>query len=142
MSFDEEPGSQSTELTGEKLKPMMHQRVRSKRIAQACDFCHRWSLKCRVAPLGANDEPQSSCLSCLEYSQECTRHRQPQERGGKPRTPGKHTADCQNRSVKKNQSLRWLATCCSPLGLPLQSVAERSLLPSSTCTSTPSVQRE
>ncbi|KAI9367376.1 hypothetical protein BJX61DRAFT_547541 [Aspergillus egyptiacus] len=58
---------------------MFPTKVKSKRVTQACDFCHRRGLKCKVGP------QTFPCLTCLEYGQECTRKRQPKKRGTKPR---------------------------------------------------------
>lgn len=69
---------------------MTPNRVKAKRITQACDFCHRRGLKCRAASPNLTPQPGASCLTCQEYGQECTRNRQPKKRGTKPKadTPG------------------------------------------------------
>ncbi|KAI4860708.1 hypothetical protein F4820DRAFT_97407 [Hypoxylon rubiginosum] len=60
-------------------------RVKSRRVTQACDFCHRRGVKCREAPPNSESTETSTCLTCIEYGQECTRKRQPKKRGTKPR---------------------------------------------------------
>ncbi|KAL3468946.1 hypothetical protein BJX99DRAFT_265661 [Aspergillus californicus] len=54
-------------------------KLKSKRITQACDFCHRRGVKCKT------QSDHRPCLTCVEYGQECTRTRQPKKRGTKPR---------------------------------------------------------
>ncbi|KAI0179504.1 hypothetical protein GGR52DRAFT_309512 [Hypoxylon sp. FL1284] len=62
------------------MSPTPTARVKSRRVTQACDFCHKRGVKCREAP--GNTE---ACLTCVEYGRECTRQRQPKKRGTKPR---------------------------------------------------------
>ncbi|KAL4960011.1 uncharacterized protein BDV14DRAFT_205124 [Aspergillus stella-maris] len=61
-------------------------RFKAKRITQACDFCHRRGLKCRPDDNTTSSlNSANTCLTCVEYGQECTRERQPKKRGTKPR---------------------------------------------------------
>jgi hypothetical protein len=60
-----------------------------RRITQACDFCHGRGLRCKHGPqkqLSTDTVQHPSCLTCIEYDQECTRSRQPKKRGTKPRS--------------------------------------------------------
>jgi hypothetical protein len=56
--------------------------TKSRRITQACDFCHRRGLKCRTAEnLVLNSK--SPCQTCLEFGEVCTRNRGAKKRGTK-----------------------------------------------------------
>ncbi|KAK5050911.1 hypothetical protein LTR84_003470 [Exophiala bonariae] len=63
--------------------------TKRRRATQACDFCRGRSIKCRPqtqygSPSFAVDLT-ASCLTCLEYGQDCVRSRLPKKRGTKPR---------------------------------------------------------
>ena len=64
--------------------PVSAARIRQRRITQACDFCHRRGVKCREAAANSTGQ-RTSCLTCLEYGESCTRSRRPKKRGTKPR---------------------------------------------------------
>ncbi|KAI1778579.1 hypothetical protein F4818DRAFT_304818 [Hypoxylon cercidicola] len=79
------------------MTPTPLARVKSRRVTQACDFCHRRGVKCREAP--PSSESRGTCLTCIEYGQECTRKRQPKKRGTKPRSsPVRASPNRQTRS--------------------------------------------
>lgn len=64
--------------------------VKKRRITQACDYCHRRSIRCRVAGDG-----QGRCTNCQQFGQPCTRNRPVKKRGVKPRNdllPGSENA--------------------------------------------------
>lgn len=69
----------------------LHSQTRkSRRITQACDFCHRRGLRCKPQvghETGHETGHTTTCLTCLEYGQPCTRLRQPKKRGTRPRRP-------------------------------------------------------
>ena len=65
--------------------PVSTAKIRQRRITQACDFCHRRGVKCREAASRPVDGQESSCLTCLEYGESCTRSRRPKKRGTKSR---------------------------------------------------------
>lgn len=60
--------------------------TKRRRVTQACDFCHRRSIRCR--PTDARD----TCQNCKDFEQECTYHRQPRRRGVQPREVAVHDA--------------------------------------------------
>ncbi|KAF3808435.1 hypothetical protein GCG54_00006293 [Colletotrichum gloeosporioides] len=79
---------------------------KSRRITQACDFCHKRGIKCRAAPADASSPGNKSCLTCIEYDQECTRHRQPKKRGTKPRgSEGSHGGGKDRRCQLDNRKI-------------------------------------
>ncbi|KAM0238276.1 hypothetical protein ACHAP5_008740 [Fusarium lateritium] len=59
--------------------------TKSRRITQACDFCHRRGLKCRTAENLALLNSKSPCQTCLEFGEVCTRNRVAKKRGTKQR---------------------------------------------------------
>lgn len=67
------------------VTPLSIAGTKRRRITQACDFCHRRGVKCREAPSDPGGGQKSSCMTCIEYAQECTRMRRPKKRGTKPR---------------------------------------------------------
>lgn len=98
---------------------------KQKRAFHACDFCHRRGLRCKPQGLGATKShalPQAlSCLTCIEYGQQCTRSRQPRKRGTKPRSkdPSRNTAlDCINSGLDQQgaslDSSRLTSRCHEP----------------------------
>ncbi|KAI9155568.1 L-amino acid amidase [Paramyrothecium foliicola] len=72
---------------------------KSRRVTQACDFCHQRGVKCKPAPESSSRNAPASCLTCVEYDQECTRRRQPKRRGTKP----KNATRLGQRDNPKNQ---------------------------------------
>lgn len=50
--------------------------VKQRRITQACDFCHRRSIRCRPA-----SEDSNSCQNCQDFAQPCTYDRKTRRRG-------------------------------------------------------------
>ena len=50
--------------------------LKKRRVARACDFCHKRRLKCRPAL-----STTSSCKTCLEYNVACTQTRELKKRG-------------------------------------------------------------
>lgn len=52
-----------------------------RRVTQACDYCHRRSIRCRPA----EGDAQSRCTNCVGFNQPCTRNRAVRRRGAKPR---------------------------------------------------------
>ncbi|KAH7357460.1 fungal-specific transcription factor domain-containing protein [Pyrenochaeta sp. MPI-SDFR-AT-0127] len=52
-----------------------------RRVTQACDYCHRRSIRCRPA----DGDAHSRCTNCIDFSQPCTRNRIVQRRGAKPK---------------------------------------------------------
>lgn len=52
---------------------------KQRRVTQACDFCHRRSIRCRPANDGIN------CQNCVDFAHQCTYHRTPRRRGVQPR---------------------------------------------------------
>ncbi|RDW83629.1 uncharacterized protein DSM5745_03955 [Aspergillus mulundensis] len=85
-------------------------KTKTRRITQACDFCHRRGVKCRPKPSesGITAPEGTSCLTCEEYGQECTRKRQPKKRGTKPRGESKTIAPPEQDIARTSldQSLR------------------------------------
>ncbi|PVI06157.1 hypothetical protein DM02DRAFT_650064 [Periconia macrospinosa] len=84
-----------------------------RRITHACDFCHRRGLKCKSHLSQQTDAQEghqapSSCLTCIEYGQQCTRTRRPKKRGTKSHFPNQQpypslTASIQNRHAGSAQ---------------------------------------
>lgn len=54
--------------------------IKKRRITQACDYCHRRSIRCRVT-----GDDQDRCSNCQQFDQPCTRDRPAKKRGVKPR---------------------------------------------------------
>ncbi|CAO2649927.1 Nn.00g012190.m01.CDS01 [Neocucurbitaria sp. VM-36] len=52
-----------------------------RRVTQACDYCHRRSIRCRPA----EGDAQHRCTNCVDFSQPCTHDRVAGRRGIKPR---------------------------------------------------------
>lgn len=52
--------------------------TRSRRITQACDYCHRRAIRCQ------RDENASRCSKCVQFDQPCTYARPSKRRGVKP----------------------------------------------------------
>lgn len=52
-----------------------------RRVTQACDYCHRRSIRCRPT----DGDPQQRCVNCIDFGQPCTRDRTVRRRGAKPR---------------------------------------------------------
>lgn len=59
------------------------------RISQACDLCHRRSIRCRPS----TENPQYQCQNCYDFGVDCTykrpsrRRRNPSVSGGQPAQP-------------------------------------------------------
>jgi hypothetical protein len=51
-----------------------------RRITQACDYCHRRSIRCQITSEGA------PCKNCQDFGQPCTYLRKPRRRGVQPRS--------------------------------------------------------
>lgn len=51
-----------------------------RRVTQACDFCHRRSIRCRPSSISR------TCQNCKDFGHQCTYHREPRQRGIRPRT--------------------------------------------------------
>lgn len=65
-------------MNAKQLSPKASETKR-RRVTQACDFCHRRSIRCRPS------DSRSACRNCKDFQQECTYHRQPRRRGVQPR---------------------------------------------------------
>jgi hypothetical protein len=52
-----------------------------RRVTQACDYCHRRSIRCRPA----DGDSEQRCGNCIDFGQPCTRDRTVRRRGAKPR---------------------------------------------------------
>ncbi|KAI1370673.1 hypothetical protein F4677DRAFT_457709 [Hypoxylon crocopeplum] len=85
------------------MPPSLATRVKSRRVTQACDFCHRRGLKCRAAL--PDSESTEACLTCVEYGQECTRTRRPKKRGTKPRDMADVASLDQRHRVRRKRDL-------------------------------------
>lgn len=64
--------------------------IRQRRATRACDFCHKRGIKCRPGPTASipaatisGTPAPPSCLTCKEYSVECTQLRALAKRGTK-----------------------------------------------------------
>lgn len=108
--------SDSDYITMSQVKP------KTRRITQACDFCHRRGIKCRAASSACGSPLDSStstaltpCLTCVEYAQECTRLRQPKKRGTKPRSSSQVTSPA-GLSPPESSVKRITAICTHDLG--------------------------
>lgn len=52
-----------------------------RRVTQACDYCHRRSIRCRPA----EGDAQHRCANCVDFNQPCTHDRVVARRGAKSR---------------------------------------------------------
>ncbi|THW84777.1 hypothetical protein D6D15_08594 [Aureobasidium pullulans] len=72
----------STPLQPSSLAPMQQDRPRKlQRISQACDLCHRRSIRCRPS-----NEDQERCQNCYDFDVACTYER-PSKRRKHPQAP-------------------------------------------------------
>lgn len=55
-------------------------RIKQHRVTQACDFCHRRSIRCRTT------DGDNTCQNCRDYGNQCTYNRKPRRRGTQPRS--------------------------------------------------------
>lgn len=55
--------------------------LKRRRVTQACDYCHRRSIRCRPA----EGDSHQRCSNCVDFGQPCTRDRAVKRRGGKSR---------------------------------------------------------
>ncbi|KAL4905072.1 hypothetical protein BDW74DRAFT_178082 [Aspergillus multicolor] len=90
-------------------------KTKTRRITQACDFCHRRGVKCRPksSETGITITEEASCLTCEEYGQECTRKRQPKKRGTKPRGASK-TLATPEREITATSRQQYIENTNSP----------------------------
>lgn len=63
-------------------------------MTQACDFCHKRSIKCQKSAV------DTSCENCKDFSQPCTFDRRPRKRGLQARTVAR--TDNDNSQSKEN----------------------------------------
>lgn len=83
-------------------------RVKSRRVTQACDFCHQRGVKCKKGPnITRNNE---ACLTCVEYGQECTRKREPKKRGTKPQALNRRQQDSGGGGSSPSEPVNLTAT--------------------------------
>lgn len=63
--------------------------TKRRRVTQACDFCHRRSIRCRPSDVN------KTCQNCKDFGHQCTYHREPRRRGVQPRAVSSTAgADC------------------------------------------------
>lgn len=61
------------------MPPEARQRLKTRRVKRACDYCNGRSIKCQPSP------DTLRCKNCLDFDQLCTYKRQPKKRGVPPR---------------------------------------------------------
>ncbi|KAL4783279.1 hypothetical protein BJX76DRAFT_358141 [Aspergillus varians] len=105
-------------------------KVKAKRVTQACDFCHRRGLKCKTGPQDeySNAAHPPSCLTCIEYGQECTRKRQPRKRGTKPRGNGGSNSSSGNSVIDRKDSGSPQSLLVSVASRPSSALANRRMI--------------
>lgn len=86
----------SLQMTSDSGRP-----AKRRRVTQACDYCHRRSIRCQLA----EGDIHQRCTNCVDFDQPCTRDRAVRRRGVKPnRGTSQHTLSPSIHSTRTPES--------------------------------------
>ena len=106
-------------------RPLPEKPRKARRITQACDFCHKRSIKCSPSP-----EDAAKCQNCIDFGLTCSYDRPVKQRGvkHKAKNPSQSLVDAgSNGSVESrspqgtdrqhSQESEWRPKCIGTHGM-------------------------
>nr|POF14029.1 putative transcriptional regulatory protein c16g5.16 [Quercus suber] len=109
FSLQEPTDPASCPPTTTSMPPASDRPKKLQRISQACDLCHRRSIRCRPSA----EEPQTKCQNCHDFAVDCTynrpsrRRRNPSERQVSPGNLQPGLQQYPQRSHEKSQQTKF-----------------------------------